>query len=115
MPDWTVPEPAIVILGVAQDGGHPQTGCRLDCCAPAWADPALGHLCACIGVLDPATQGRWMLDCTPDFPAQLRALDEVAPVSASPGLDGVLLTHGHIGHYTGLMHLGREQILCRGG
>lgn len=51
-----------------------------------------------------------MLDCTPDFPAQLHALDQVAPLDASPGLDGVLLTHGHIGHYAGLMHLGREAL-----
>jgi pyrroloquinoline quinone biosynthesis protein B len=51
-----------------------------------------------------------MFDCTPDFPAQLNALDQAAPVAESPGLEGVLLTHGHIGHYAGLMHLGREAI-----
>ncbi len=28
----------------------------------------------------------------------------------APGLDGVLLTHAHIGHYTGLMYLGREAL-----
>jgi len=55
-----------------------------------------------------------MLDCTPDFPAQLHALDQAAPVAASPGLDGVLLTHGHIGHYAGLMHLGREAMSATG-
>lgn len=49
-----------------------------------------------------------MFDATPDFPAQLHALDQVAPVQGRPGLDGIFLTHGHIGHYTGLMHLGRE-------
>ena len=25
-----------------------------------------------------------------------------------PGLDGILLTHAHVGHYTGLLHLGKE-------
>ncbi len=35
-------------------------------------------------------------------------LDEVAPVSSNPGLAGILLTHGHMGHYTGLMNLGHE-------
>jgi pyrroloquinoline quinone biosynthesis protein B len=55
-----------------------------------------------------------MLDCTPDFPAQLHALDQLAKVPSSPGLDGVLLTHGHIGHYTGLMHLGRESLGASG-
>jgi pyrroloquinoline quinone biosynthesis protein B len=29
-------------------------------------------------------------------------------VPDSPGITGIFLTHGHIGHYTGLMHLGRE-------
>lgn len=102
--------PSIIVLGVAQDGGHPHAGCRKPCCADAWANPSLGHLCACLGIVDPITNQRWMLDCTPDFPAQLNALDQVASVTESPGLDGILLTHGHIGHYAGLMHLGREAI-----
>ena len=105
--------PSLIVLGVAQDGGHPQAGCRKPCCAGAWDNPELGHLCACIGIVDPTTNQRWMLDCTPDFPAQLNALDQVASVTESPGLDGILLTHGHIGHYAGLMHLGREVLGTR--
>lgn len=35
-------------------------------------------------------------------------LDRVHPVPDSPGITGIFLTHGHMGHYTGLMHLGRE-------
>jgi pyrroloquinoline quinone biosynthesis protein B len=35
-------------------------------------------------------------------------LDELAPVEGRPGLDGVLLTHAHIGHYLGLAQLGHE-------
>ena len=54
-----------------------------------------------------------MFDATPDFKQQLRALDEIAPVSALPGIAGILLTHGHIGHYTGLMQLGREVLGAR--
>lgn len=107
---WPHDSPSLIVLGVAQDGGHPQAGCRKPCCAAAWANPELGHLCACLGLVDPATQQRWIFDCTPDFPAQLHALDQTAPVMDSPGLDGVFLTHGHIGHYAGLMHLGREVI-----
>lgn len=52
-----------------------------------------------------------MIDATPDFPAQLHTLDDIAPPKTDfkpPVLDGILLTHRHIGHYTGLMHLGRE-------
>lgn len=56
-----------------------------------------------------------MIDCTPDFRFQLRAMDEVAPPPdpATPGLDGIFLTHAHIGHYTGLIHLGREVMGAR--
>lgn len=109
-----MPEPSLIVLGVAQDGGHPQAGCRLPCCSAAWEDHSLGHLCACLGLIDPHSQQRWLLDCTPDLPAQLHALDQAAPVPQSPGLDGVLLTHGHIGHYAGLMHLGREALSASG-
>ena len=38
----------------------------------------------------------------PDFPAQVHSLTG----GAAP--DGIFLTHAHIGHYTGLMFLGRE-------
>ena len=37
-------------------------------------------------------------------------LDEAAPCADSPGLVGIFLTHAHIGHYTGLMYLGRESM-----
>jgi len=58
--------------------------------------------------VDPASQERWIIDATPDFRDQLRLLDESFPVTAKPGINGVFLTHGHIGHYAGLVHLGRE-------
>jgi pyrroloquinoline quinone biosynthesis protein B len=50
-----------------------------------------------------------MIDASPDFREQLQRLDESNPRKGTqPALDGILLTHAHIGHYTGLMHLGRE-------
>lgn len=55
-----------------------------------------------------------MFDATPDFKWQLHALDEIAPVKERPGLDGIFLTHAHIGHYTGLMFLGHESLGARG-
>ena len=61
-----------------------------------------------VDIVDPQTGQRWLLDCTPDFREQLRELDRIAPTQKSPGIDGILLSHAHIGHYTGLMHLGRE-------
>jgi pyrroloquinoline quinone biosynthesis protein B len=55
-----------------------------------------------------------MIEATPDFRDQLHQLDLVAPIDAVPGLAGILLTHAHVGHYAGLIHLGREVIGARG-
>lgn len=49
-----------------------------------------------------------MVDCSPDFPRQLQRLQSVAPRRDGPALDGLLLTHAHVGHYAGLVHLGTE-------
>ena len=49
-----------------------------------------------------------MVDATWQFPAQLQALNSAAGTATEGTLDGILLTHAHIGHYTGLVHLGRE-------
>jgi pyrroloquinoline quinone biosynthesis protein B len=101
-------EPQVIVLGITQDGGYPQAGCRKDCCQPAWKDPDRRRHVSCIAIVDPRTNQRWIIDATPDFREQLRMLDEAAPTQAQPGLDGILLTHAHIGHYAGLVHLGRE-------
>ena len=106
-------QPYLVVLGTAQDGGYPQAGCQRECCARAWRDPSQRRGVACVAIVDPASGERWLIDATPDFREQLRALDELAPPSSVPGINGILLTHAHIGHYTGLMHLGREVIGAR--
>jgi pyrroloquinoline quinone biosynthesis protein B len=93
--------PEIVVLGIAQDGGHPQAGCTRTCCAGAWEDPARRHHVASLAVVDDGKA--WVIDATPDFPAELHALQREGLTLA-----GVLLTHAHMGHYTGLLHLGRE-------
>ncbi len=103
--------PWLIVLGVAQDAGYPHIGCRKECCRPAWADPKLRRGATCLALVDPVSKQRWMFECSPNFPAQLERLDEQYPVKArAPGLDGIFLTHAHIGHYTGLMHLGREAL-----
>jgi len=97
--------PFAVVLGIAQDGGYPQAGTKE---SAAWNDPSLRRLVTSLAVVDPQSGERWLVDCTPDFPAQLYRLDRLAPASGTPGLAGILLTHAHVGHYAGLIHLGRE-------
>jgi pyrroloquinoline quinone biosynthesis protein B len=100
--------PFLCILGITQDGGHPHAGCQKGCCEAAFKDRSLGHHVVCLGLIDPASSKRWMFDATPDFKYQLKMLDDIVPANRVLRLDGIFLTHAHIGHYTGLMDLGRE-------
>ena len=100
--------PYIVILGTAQDGGYPQAGCNKECCKGVWLNPALRRLVTSIAIIDPMTKERWLFDITPDFKEQFHILKELSPVPYKNILSGIFLTHGHTGHYTGLIHLGRE-------
>lgn len=109
--------PYVVVLGIAQDGGYPQAGCNRPHCDPGWRDAANRHTVSSIAVVDPLSSQRWLIDVTPDFPTQLRMLDGIEKPRAgapSPSLDGIFVTHAHIGHYAGLIHLGREVIGASG-
>ncbi|HSR49275.1 MAG TPA: MBL fold metallo-hydrolase [Acidobacteriota bacterium] len=102
--------PYLVVLGIAQDGGAPQTGSKHH---PGWEDPAQVRRVVSLGLVDPRSGRRWMFEATPDFKRQLHHLDRTAPHPDSPGLEGIFLTHAHIGHYTGLMLLGHESLGAR--
>ncbi|MEO8160266.1 MAG: MBL fold metallo-hydrolase [Arenimonas sp.] len=97
--------PYLVVLGIAQDGGSPQAGYPQE---PGWHDPEMRRHATSLAIVDPAHEARWLFDATPDFPAQLNRLDEMTLSRKRPGIDGIFLTHAHIGHYTGLMFLGKE-------
>lgn len=101
--------PFLMVLGTAQDSGYPQAACRKSCCSEAWNNVELRQGTACLAIVSSDRKMHWLIDCTPNFPDQLRMLDRKAPVEARvPGLSGIFLTHAHIGHYSGLIHLGRE-------
>ncbi len=105
----------LVVLGVAQDAGAPQLGCQQDLCVerrngkrPRERVSSLGlrrtqHRAPSTERPAPGTE-HYLFDATPDLPSQLHTLSD----GRVP--DGIFLTHGHIGHYTGLMYLGRESI-----
>lgn len=97
----------IQVLGVAQDAGYPQANCYAPHCTRAWEDRSLRRLASSIAVVDEPSRSKYLFDATPDLREQLYNLHLVAPDAAYP-LEGVFLTHAHIGHYTGLMHFGRE-------
>ena len=95
----------VMVLGVAQDAGYPQMNCKKDCCRAAWENPSLQRNTSCLAILDPTTNDQWIIDATPNIKEQLQLLKSK---TGTEKINGVLLTHAHIGHYTGLMHLGRE-------
>ncbi len=98
---------SVVALGTAQDGGIPQAGCQCPNCRRArrsWRHAA--RLPACLGLIDSGAGRAFLVDATPGLPEQLERLG--GPGGGLAGLAGVLLTHAHIGHYTGLVHFGRE-------
>ena len=96
--------PFIIVLGIAQDAGVPQSGCNKSCCKSAWDDLSLRKFPTSLGIVDPETNQRWLIDITPDFKFQFNILNKVSLTrNQSQILDGIFFTHGHIGHFTGLI------------
>ncbi len=100
--------PYLLLLGIAQDGGYPHAGCQRDCCKLVFSGKQQPKLPVCLGLVDPAAGKVFMLEATPAFAEQWRRLQEAANMPDKRVPDGIFLTHAHIGHYTGLMQLGRE-------
>ena len=97
--------PYVMVLGIAQDAGYPQMNCKKECCAAAWENPELQRNTSCLAIVDPISKEQWIIDATPNIKEQLQTLKQK---TGTEKLDGILLTHAHMGHYTGLMHFGRE-------
>ena len=99
--------PFVVVLGTGQDGGIPQAG-SFD--HPGWTNPRQRRMITCLGLIDRRSGRQWLFDATPDFRRQLYELQLRGTPSSHPPIDGIFLTHAHIGHYTGLMFLGHESM-----
>lgn len=110
-PQSDSPGVTAIVLGIAQDAGLPQANCRCPRCLAARRDPDRRRQVTALALHDAATRQTFLIDATPDFPAQLERLAQDPEVALPEGrtpLAGILLTHAHIGHYAGLIHLGRE-------
>lgn len=105
--------PYVTVLGIAQDAGVPQIGCDSPFCYKAWKDKKLQQTVSSIALVNPKTNERWVFDATPDFPEQFQLLKEISGNYFNT-LTGIFITHAHIGHYTGLMYLGRESMNSSG-
>ncbi len=98
----------VLLLGAAQDGGCPHCGCSCCNCVAAREDPLLSELPTSIAIISHTDKRYWLIDATPALPEQLERIEQIAPDYT---FSGVFLTHAHIGHYAGLMFLGKE-VMC---
>ena len=101
----------IRVLGTAQDGGIPQLGCYCQNCLRARKDPRFARLVSSLAILDLKENKYFLLDATPDI--RLQADDALGRLGTEKqgrknAPHAVVLTHAHIGHYTGLMFFGYE-------
>lgn len=101
------PNQYITVLGIAQDAGYPHINCENDCCKSYYDKEEPKKLVSCLGLVDLENESKFIFDATPDFTEQTQEL-KTNHLDNGNIIDGVFLTHAHIGHYTGLMYLGFE-------
>ncbi len=101
----------ITVLGIAQDGGYPQAGCTAEHCLRHWRGEEEKRHVVSLGLTDQASGQNWLFEATPDFTSQLQQLQQA---SGTSNLSGIFLTHAHMGHYAGLLQLGREAMGAKG-
>ena len=99
----------ITVLGTAQDGGFPHIGCQQSCCTPAYEGNLKTQKVVALGLIDKIAGQKFLFEATPDITTQLDNLQR-KHLQTSTIVDGVFLSHAHIGHYTGLMYFGREAL-----
>jgi pyrroloquinoline quinone biosynthesis protein B len=102
--------PFLIVLGTVQDGGSPHIGCTKECCIELFSHPDPTRKVVSLGLIDPANKKNFIFEATPDFTTQVKELKNHSPWQAKELPDGIFLTHAHIGHYTGLMYLGKEAV-----
>lgn len=107
-------EPMLYVLGTLQDGGAPHMGCDRPCCRNLFLRPATDRKVVSLGISDSKSgSGQLaMFEATPDVASQWHALQSLSGLADV--LPSIFLTHAHIGHYSGLMFLGREVLGATG-
>lgn len=111
--ETTLKGASLVILGTVQDAGSPQINCKKECCAHLFDNPDEDRKVISLGLIDSENHRTYLFEATPDIGAQMKTLTQFDAGNDSEMVDGIFLTHGHIGHYTGLMYLGKEAMDAR--
>jgi pyrroloquinoline quinone biosynthesis protein B len=103
----------LTVLGIAQDAGYPHIGCQKECCANFYNGNYKKQKVVSLGLVDIENKQKWLFEATPDIATQLANLEQ-HHLKTNSLINGVFLTHAHIGHYAGLMYFGREALGKKG-
>jgi len=90
------------VLGTLQDGGSPHIGCKKSCCINLSLEEKANRKVTALEIFQPQSEKSLLFEATPDIVSQWETL--------SYPLHGIFITHAHMGHYSGLLHLGREAL-----
>ena len=99
----------ITILGTAQDGGFPHIGCQKQCCNDFYKGILPKQQVVSLGLVDKESQQKFLFEATPDISTQLADLEK-NHLKTNTIIDGVFMTHAHMGHYAGLLYFGKEAL-----
>ncbi len=106
--EQTINSTSLIILGTIQDAGSPQIGCNKECCINLFKNHDPSRQVTSLGLIDTKNNKSYLFEATPDMVTQMKMLSKYKKKSEKELADGIFLTHAHIGHYTGLMFLGKE-------
>tara|TARA_Y100000768_G_scaffold268300_1_gene205050 strand:+ start:259 stop:1191 length:933 start_codon:yes stop_codon:yes gene_type:complete len=90
------------ILGTLQDGGSPHIGCKKKCCYNLTNKEKENRKVTSFEIFQPGESKNILFEATPDIISQWELM------SSPP--EAIFITHAHMGHYSGLLHLGREAL-----
>lgn len=99
---------SLIVLGTIQDAGFPHIACKKVCCKDLFSISDKDRQVVALGLIDNTYSKKYLFEATPDIAKQMKALLKDVIQNKNEMVDGIFLTHAHIGHYTGLMYLGKE-------
>lgn len=97
----------VVLLGAAQDGGFPQFGCFCDNCSRVYDRTASRDTAVSLAIIDHSAMKWYLVEAAPQLHDQCTTIGTRVK---GLQLSGVFLSHAHIGHYPGLVFLGKESM-----
>mgnify|MGYP000395077467 CR=1 FL=1 len=100
----------LLVLGTLQDGGMPHIGCEQKACQELIQHPDPAKKVVSLGLIDHANQKNYLFEATPEISSQLSLLKEYSPFQNNKIPNGIFITHAHMGHYSGLLYLGKEAL-----